>query len=100
MGLSTLRHEGALFLGNSLTGDTLGEFPTHGRISCLIPRCTILPGRYSLNIHATINGQLADWIVDAVSIDVTEGDYFGTGRLPPSGYGSTAAEHHWSIASS
>ena len=64
---------------------------------CEFDRMALLPGRYTLNIYATVNGVLADWVTDAASIEVSEGDFFGTGRLPSSRYGSVLVAHRWKI---
>ena len=50
-----------------------------------------------MNIYCTVNGILADWIIDAGVIEVTEGDFFGTGRLPPTGYGSVMLDQRWRV---
>jgi len=55
----------------------------------------LLPGSYSVNIYCTVNGVLADWVVDAARLDVAEGDYFGTGKLPPRRYGAVIVPHRW-----
>ena len=56
-----------------------------------------MPGRYTLNIYATVNGVVADWVTAAAVIDVAEGDYFGTGRLPSTRYGSVVVDQRWTV---
>jgi lipopolysaccharide transport system ATP-binding protein len=97
VGMFTSRGEGALYLASEMTADRLGDLPTSGTIVCDIDRMGLLPGTYSMNVYCTVNGVVADWIVDAAMVEVLEGDYFGTGRLPPVGYGSVAIPHHWSL---
>ena len=97
VGLFASRGEGSGFLGNALVGTDLGVLPKTGEIVCRLPRCPLLPGTYTLNLYCTINGIVADWIVEAARVDVAEGDYFGTGRLPTPGYGHTAVDHTWAI---
>jgi lipopolysaccharide transport system ATP-binding protein len=97
VGLFTSRGEGALYLSSDLTGLEIDALPRAGTIVCAVDRSGLLPGRYSMNIYCTVNGLLADWVVDAATIEVAEGDYYGTGRLPPPGYGSVAVEQRWSI---
>jgi lipopolysaccharide transport system ATP-binding protein len=45
----------------------------------------LTPGRYRISAWAALNGNVADWILDAAQFDVEEGDYYGTGRLPTTG---------------
>ena len=97
VGLFTARGEGALFLGNEIVGDPMDYLPTEGAFVCKIDRASLMPGRYTANIYAAVNGVVADWVTDAASIDVLEGDYFGTGRTPPPGYGSVVVTHHWRV---
>ena len=97
VGFFTIRGDGALFLSNDLTGDSLEHLPSTGELVCRLADLSLIPGRYSLNLYCTVNGSLADWVVDAATIDVLEGDFYGTGKLPPAGYGSVAVPHHWSV---
>ena len=97
IGLFTPRGEGALFLGTEVAGAHLENVPASGRIVCRMERAALLPGRYTMNVYCTVNGAIADWVTDAAIIDVDEGDYFGSGRLPPPGYGSTTVEHSWDV---
>jgi lipopolysaccharide transport system ATP-binding protein len=53
-----------------------------------IPKMPLVPGRYRLTLRASINGDCADWIVNASAFDVEVGDYYGTGRLPQGMYGA------------
>ena len=50
-----------------------------------------------MNVYCEVNGALADWVTDAAELEVTEGDYFGSGRAQPAGYGYSATDHHWKI---
>jgi lipopolysaccharide transport system ATP-binding protein len=97
IGLFTLRGEGVLFLGNRLTEEEFNEVPRSGAIVCRLDRSTLLPGIYSMNVHCTVNGIIADWIQDAARIEVAEGDYYGTGRTPPVGYGHLLMDQRWTV---
>ena len=99
LGLFTIRGEGALFLGNALVGDELTELPQDGTIVCNFDKVPLLPGTYSVNVFGMVNGVLADWIIDAGRIEVSEGDFFGTGKLQSSGYGPVAVAHSWGLRS-
>jgi lipopolysaccharide transport system ATP-binding protein len=96
VGFFTVRGEGALYLSNDLTGDSLEDLPPAGELVCRLQDGALIPGRYSLNVYCTVNGFVADWVIDAAVIDVLEGDYYGTGKLPPPGYGSVPVRHDWS----
>jgi lipopolysaccharide transport system ATP-binding protein len=97
IGLFTLRGEGVVFLGNRLTGEEFQELPPSGTIVCRLDKGTLLPGLYSMNVFCSANGIVADWVQDAARIEVAEGDYYGTGRTPPTGYGHLLVEQRWTV---
>jgi lipopolysaccharide transport system ATP-binding protein len=100
LGLFTLRGEGCMYLANHLTGDELTSLPQAGTMVCRFDRSLLMPGVYSMNVYCTVNGILADWVQDAARIDVAEGDFFGTGKIPPPGYGNVISPHGWSVEES
>ena len=38
-------------------------------------------GKYYVTLHITVNNVLSDWIQNAFSFEVIEGDFYGQGRL-------------------
>jgi lipopolysaccharide transport system ATP-binding protein len=97
LAINTLRGEGCLQVGNALTGDEFGLLPQVGTMVCRFDRALLLPGVYSMNVYCTVNGEIADWVQDAYRLEVAEGDFFGTGRIPPPGYGNVVAPHQWLV---
>jgi lipopolysaccharide transport system ATP-binding protein len=91
--------EGALYLDNEMVGQPFTELPAEGAMVCRLERMPLLPGNYSVNLFCTINGVMADWVIDAARFDIGGGDFFGTGKLPPHGYGLMAADHRWDVVS-
>ena len=81
-----------------VSGQEFEHAPGAGVFCCSIPRLPLLPGHYTLNVYAEVNGLLADWIENAHAFDVTEGDFFGSGQLPPNSHGSLVVNHSWSVA--
>jgi lipopolysaccharide transport system ATP-binding protein len=65
--------------------DAWEVFPGRTSIRVVVPRMTLTPGRYRISAWAALNGNVADWILDAALFDVEGGDYYGTGRLPTTG---------------
>jgi lipopolysaccharide transport system ATP-binding protein len=97
LGLFTTRGEGVLHVSNETSGQSFGEIPNRGFLVCRFDTASLLPGLYSMNIFATVGGLIADWIVDAATIEVSEGDFYGSGRLPPPGYGHVLVQYAWSL---
>jgi lipopolysaccharide transport system ATP-binding protein len=81
---------------SSASGDLL-ELKGRGRLLCRIPRLPLLPGVYPYTIWCTVGGNLEDHVVDAGSLSVADGDYFGTGKLPPKTVGDMLVSHDWSL---
>lgn len=98
IGFAAQSGEGALILDSELSGSAIVSAPAEGVLRCHVDRVPLLPGRYSLNLYVTVAGQIADWVRDAVQLEVADGDFYGSGRLPPPGYGSVAVAHEWSVA--
>jgi lipopolysaccharide transport system ATP-binding protein len=67
--------------------------PGVGVVKVVMPRLCLLPGRYHFSIFSTVNGVIADWIMNAGFFDVEGGDYFGTGQLPSDGEGLFVMNH-------
>jgi len=56
-------------------------------VSFEIPRLPLCKGVYSVNVFVTANGEIADWVQNAATFDVNAGDFFDSGKLPPSDAG-------------
>ncbi|MCX7013776.1 MAG: Wzt carbohydrate-binding domain-containing protein, partial [Candidatus Sumerlaeota bacterium] len=84
---------------NRLTGDEFARVPPKGRFRIDIPSLPLTPGRYFTNVYSEVNGILADWVKQAAVIEVTGGDFFGTGFLPPATHGGLLVRHSWTVVS-
>jgi lipopolysaccharide transport system ATP-binding protein len=87
--------EGVLYLSNELVDRFFETLPATGSLLCKFDRFPLLPGSYSVNLYCTVNGVLADWVKDAARINVEDGDFYGSGKLPPKGYGAVVVPHDW-----
>ena len=85
-----------LFLCRSdIQGTEFDKIPQKGSVFCRIPKLPLPPGDYRINLHAEVNGVVADWLIDAYKLSIIEGDYFGSGRLPSRGRGGLLVDHYW-----
>jgi lipopolysaccharide transport system ATP-binding protein len=89
--------EGTLYLSNDVVGREFADVPAEGTLICKFDRIPLMPGSYTVNLYCTVNGILADWVRDAARVNVEDGDYYGSGKLPPKGYGSVVVPHDWSV---
>lgn len=62
-----------------------------------IKRLPLTPGRYGFTIYCTLNGVVADWIQNAGFFDVESGDYYRTGKLPPTAQGNFLVDYNFRI---
>jgi len=86
-----------LLVGTSFLGKDFREAPPRGTFVCRFDKFPLLPGTYRVNLYVGVKGITADWIKDAVTIHVVEGDYYGSGKLPPKGYGQVAVPYDWEV---
>jgi lipopolysaccharide transport system ATP-binding protein len=89
------RGEPVTLLANSISGDQFPLLPPTGVMECRLPNGNLAPGVYVTNVFCTVNGLIADWVIDAARFEVHEGDFYGTGKLAPQGYGHVLAPHRW-----
>ncbi len=99
VGLGVYSQLGAFlfYCSNEMVGREISRIPLSGEVVCVIPRLPLTAGTYSVNISFVLNGVLSDWVTEALSIAVIEGDFFGTGRLPPVTHGGFLTPHDWEV---
>lgn len=100
IGIYTVMGNFLVYCSNELVGVDFKTVPAEGRIFCTIPRIPLAAGQYYLNISFLSKGILADWISEALLLQVVESDFFGTGKLPPATHGGLLISQQWRIASS
>ena len=96
MAVYTAAGQCLMVLDSEMAGISLGSAPRHGRFSCRIERLPLAPGQYFLNLFCTANGEIVDWVQNAVTFHVEAGDFFGTGKLPSSSHGGLLVPQEWS----
>jgi lipopolysaccharide transport system ATP-binding protein len=82
-------------LCNVMVGTEFQSLPEQGRLCCRVERFPLSPGRYPITLFCRVNGDVADWIQQAVVLPVEPGDFFGTGRLPPPTHGGVLVLQNW-----
>ncbi|NLT72662.1 MAG: ABC transporter ATP-binding protein [Chloroflexi bacterium] len=87
----------SLFLCRSdFTGRDYTHLPAHGSVACTVPKLPLPAGRYFVNLYCEVNGRVEYWVESARAIDVEQGDYYGSGRLPAPERGDLLVPHEWS----
>ncbi len=82
-GIYTLIGERLINFRSSYVNQTFDSLPPLGEVCCIIPRFPLAPGRYIIRATIAVNEQIVDSVPDGVGfIDVIEGDFWGTGKIP------------------
>jgi lipopolysaccharide transport system ATP-binding protein len=86
------------YLSNELTNELFNKVENEkGIVEIFFPKMPLKSGRYVITLYSTVNGELADYVVEAGNFDVEDGDFYNTGKSAPPGQGSFNIEHHFSI---
>jgi hypothetical protein len=67
----------------------------HGMFTCRWPRVGLKAGTYVGALFCSINGEIADWLQNAIEINIEAGDYFGSGRVIGAAQGDVVFMHDW-----
>jgi lipopolysaccharide transport system ATP-binding protein len=95
----TTQFEVPVFLQhNRLTGDKFGALPERGAFVCHLPRLPLPPSTYRLGYSLMLDGEYLDMINNAGELRVVEGDFFGSGEVPPSTHGCCLVPARWSLS--
>jgi lipopolysaccharide transport system ATP-binding protein len=71
----------------------LGE--SRGKLYCRVRKWPLAAGIYSYNLFSVSNGAIMDGIQDVGKIEVTAGDFYGTGKLPATPIPSVYIDYEW-----
>jgi hypothetical protein len=66
-------------------------------VRCLVPRCPLPPGQYTVTLWADQGGDPLDWIQRACELTVREGDFFGSGKEQQQSHQSVLVDHQWTV---
>ncbi len=79
---------------NYHSSSPFAKIPPNHYVTCTIPKFPLPPGKYFLHLQALVNKDIADEVEFATDIDVEEGDFFKTGKLPVINKG-VLVDHYW-----
>jgi hypothetical protein len=73
--------------------------PPAGTLRCVIPRLPLSQSEYLLSLFLEVNGEVEDYLFNAVTCSVVDGDFFGTGVLYPQGWRGKGllVPHDWKV---
>jgi len=82
---------------NRLTRDEFGELPGAGAFVCRLERLPLPPSTYRITYSIMAGGEYLDSISDAAELTVVDGDFFGSGEVPPISHGVCLVEGRWAL---
>jgi len=82
---------------NRLTRDEWEALPARGAFVCRIPRLPLPPSAYRITYSLMRDGEYLDAIEDAYELTVTDGDFFGSGEVPPATHGCCLVDARWRV---
>ncbi|MBO1066294.1 MULTISPECIES: ABC transporter ATP-binding protein [Nostocales] len=83
------------FLSNQIAAQVFETISKKGFISCIIKKLPLGSGNYIINLLIRENNIIQDWIQEAICLTVEDGDFYGTGRIPPSSHSGIFIEQEW-----
>jgi lipopolysaccharide transport system ATP-binding protein len=82
---------------NRLTRDEWEAMPARGAFVCRIPRLPLPPSAYRITYSLMRDGEYLDAMEDAYELTVTDGDFFGSGEVPPATHGCCLVDASWRL---
>ena len=82
-------------LASRVVGEDWNTLPAEGVIRCHIQKLPLAPGSYTFNVFASVNGMVADLVMQAGKFNVEIGDFFKSGRSIDKGQGFILINHYW-----
>jgi lipopolysaccharide transport system ATP-binding protein len=83
-------------LGNDLTNQTIQLNPREVKIvNILIPSNPFQSGNYNFTLFTATSETILDWVVNAGSFEVENGDFFKTGRVAQENQGNILIQHEF-----
>ena len=73
---------------------TMDLYPK-GFFQCAWPRFNLRSGSYDCALFCAVNGDILDWLQSAFTIQVTDGDFFNTGRIINREQGDILVSYDW-----
>lgn len=80
---------------NALVGSEFEDLASQGEVECVIPRLPLAPGAYTVTLGCKVGPAWSDQVYEAVELQVLPGDFYGTQRVTPDGWGSSLVDHYW-----
>ena len=82
---------------NRLTQDEFGNLPQNGAFLCSLKKLPLPPSTYCVNYSIMDDVGYLDAMRDAIELTVINGDFFGSGEVPPITHGVCLVDGKWRL---
>ena len=82
---------------NRLTGDDFGCIPKKGTLVCKINRLPLPPSSYQISYSIIRDNEYLDSLSNAVTLSVLDGNFYGSGEVPPISHGVCLVDASWHL---
>ena len=82
---------------NRLTGADWGNLPPAGAFVCRLRRLPLPPANYRFGFSVMCGDEYLDRIDDVSDLTVIEGDFYGSGEVPPMSHGLCLVDAEWRL---
>jgi lipopolysaccharide transport system ATP-binding protein len=82
---------------NRLTGDEFGKLPDSGVLVCRINHLPLPSSCYQISYSLIQDGNYLDGISNASELSVIDGDFYGSGEVPPISHGVCLVDASWHL---
>ena len=97
LGIQNLQEQNLILCSTELISASAHNCDPCGVIRCIIPKFPLSGGSYNLIAYFEVDGAAQDYVNNAATINVEDGDFYGSGKLYPPGWQgkSVLVEHFW-----
>jgi homopolymeric O-antigen transport system ATP-binding protein len=97
--ISNLYGQSLLLFSSEIVNPDKITIDGNGYLKCTIPKFPLSRGKYYMTLFLEADNNVQDNISNQISLDVIDGDFYGTGQNYPAGWeGKTVMiDHHWSL---
>jgi lipopolysaccharide transport system ATP-binding protein len=78
------------------TEESILNIDYRGYFECRWPKFNLRSGTYDCTLFCSVNGDIVDWIQSAFSIEVEDGNFYGSGKIISRDQGDVLISYGWS----
>ena len=85
----------AIVFWTECSASNLENISGDGYVDCIVEKWPLVAGVYTVNLHCTEQGRLADWVTEAAEVAVQDAGYFDGGKPLQAGHSPIVVPYYW-----